>query len=58
MKSQERETQVEADSMTDTEFDVQEIVTQNPPQHLLQYRTAPLPTLKQGEAYFSQKVEA
>ena len=40
------------------EFDVQEIVTQNPPQHLLQYRTAPLPTLKQGEAYFSQKVEA
>jgi len=40
------------------EFDVQEIVTQNPPQHLLQYRTAPLPTLKQGEAYYVQKTEA
>ena len=40
------------------EFDVEEIVTQNPPQHIVQYRTAPLPTLKQGEAYYSQKVEA
>lgn len=40
------------------EFDVEEIITKNPPQHLLQYRTAPLPTLKQGEAYYSQKVEA
>lgn len=39
------------------EFDVQELITQNPPQHLLQYRTAPLPTLKQGEAYYVQQVE-
>lgn len=38
--------------------DVQEIVTQNPPQHFVQYRTAPLPALEQGEAYYSQKVEA
>jgi len=40
------------------EFHVEEILTQNPVQQLLRYRTAPLPTLKQGEAYFSQKVEA
>lgn len=38
--------------------DVQEIITQNPPQHFVQYRTAPLPALEQGEAYYSQKVEA
>jgi hypothetical protein len=38
--------------------DVTEIITQNPPQHSVQYRTAPLPALEQGEAYYSQKVEA
>ena len=40
------------------DFDVQEIITQNPPQHLVMYRSAPLPTLKNGEAYFSQYVIA
>jgi len=40
------------------QFDVEEIITRNPPQHLVQYRTAPLPVLKQGEAYYVQKVEA
>lgn len=40
------------------EFDVEEILTQNPPQHLLQYRTAFIPVLKNGEAYGVQKVEA
>jgi len=40
------------------EYDVEEIITSNPPQHNLVYRTAPLPTLKNGEAYFTQKVEA
>lgn len=40
------------------EFDVSEIIEQNPPQHLLQYRSAPLPVLKNGEAYGIQKVEA
>ena len=38
--------------------DVTEIITQNPPQHFVQYRTAPLPALEQGEAFYSQKVEA
>ena len=37
--------------------DVQELITQNPPQHLVQYRTAPLPALEQGEAYYVQVVE-
>lgn len=40
------------------EFDVQELITQNPPQHSIIFRTAPLPVLKQGEAYGIQKVEA
>jgi hypothetical protein len=40
------------------EFDVEEILTTNPPQHLLQYRTAFIPVLKNGEAYGVQKVEA
>lgn len=40
------------------EFDVTEIIEQNPPQHLLQYRSAPLPVLKNGEAYGIQHVEA
>ena len=38
--------------------DVTEIVTYDPPQHKIQYRTAPLPALEQGEAFYSQKVEA
>jgi hypothetical protein len=38
--------------------DVEEIITQNPPQHFIQYRTAPLPAIEQGEGYYSQKVEA
>lgn len=40
------------------EFDVEELITSNPPQHAIIFRTAPLPTLKNGEAYFTQKVEA
>jgi hypothetical protein len=40
------------------EYDVSEVITQNPPQHNLIYRSAPLPVLKNGEAFFSQKVEA
>jgi len=40
------------------EFDVEEIITSNPPQHDIVYRTAPLPALEQGEAYFSQYVIA
>jgi len=45
-------------SRISAEFDVTEIVEQNPPQHLLQYRSAPLPVLKNGEAYGIQHVEA
>lgn len=40
------------------EFDVQEIVTQNPPVHELVHRTAPLPLLKNGNAFYSMKVTA
>lgn len=40
------------------EFDVDEFVTSNPPQHNLVVRTAPVPVLKVGEAYYSMKVEA
>lgn len=40
------------------EFDVMELIEQNPPQHNLIFRTAPLPVLKLGHAYGSQKVEA
>lgn len=38
--------------------DVEEIITFDPPQHKIQYRTAPLPALEQGEAFYSQKIEA
>lgn len=40
------------------EYDVSEVIESNPPQHHLVYRSAPLPVLKNGHAYFSQKVEA
>lgn len=40
------------------EFDVREVISENPPQHNLIYRSAPLPVLKNGNAYFSQKVTA
>jgi len=40
------------------EWDAEEIISSNPPQHNLVVRTAPLPTLKNGEAYYSIKVIA
>lgn len=40
------------------EWDAEEIMTSNPPQHNIVVRTAPLPVLKNGEAYYSMKVEA
>lgn len=39
-------------------YDVQEIIEANPPQHEIIYRSAPLPCIKSGESFFSQKVEA
>lgn len=40
------------------EFDVDEVIKTDPPQHKVVYRTAPLPVLKNGESFYSQKVEA
>lgn len=40
------------------EWDADEVVTLDPPQHKLVVRTAPLPTLKNGEGYYSMKTEA
>lgn len=44
--------------MMSAEWDVDEVITTNPPQHNLVVRTAPLPVLKNGEAFYSMKVEA
>jgi len=42
-----------------TEWDARELVTnQDPPEHKILVRTAPLPTLKNGEGYYSLRVEA
>ncbi|MBL0707463.1 MAG: hypothetical protein JJW00_00235 [Sulfurimonas sp.] len=40
------------------EWDVQEVITFNPPLHELVVRTAPLPTLKNGEGYYSMRIES
>ena len=40
------------------EWDADEVIVADPPQHKLVVRTAPLPTLKNGEGYYSMKVEA
>ena len=40
------------------EWDASEVIVADPPQHKLVVRTAPLPTLKNGEGYYSMKVEA
>jgi len=37
-------------------FDVDEVITVNPPVDEVIYRTAPLPVLKQAEGFYSQKV--
>ena len=38
--------------------DVQEIITENPPQHILTYRTAPTPVIPNGEGFYTQTVGA
>lgn len=43
--------------MMSTEWDADEVITQNPPQHMVVVRTAPLPVLKNGNAFYSMKVE-
>lgn len=40
------------------EIDVEELITSNPPVHELVHRTAPLPLLKNGNAFYSMKVTA
>lgn len=40
------------------EKDVEEIIESNPPQHMIVYRTAPLPLLKNGNAFGSLQVLA
>jgi hypothetical protein len=40
------------------EWDASEVIVADPPQHKLVVRTAPLPTLKNGEGYYSMRVEA
>ncbi len=39
------------------ETDVAEIISENPPQHELVHRTAPLPLMKNGNAFYSLKVK-
>ena len=41
-----------------SEVDVAEIVSENPPQHELVHRTAPLPLMKNGNAFYSLRVKA
>jgi len=41
-----------------TEVDIDEVVTINPAAHELVHRTAPLPLLKNGNAFYSMKVKA
>ncbi len=40
------------------QWDASESITLDPPQHKIVVRTAPLPTLKNGEGYYSLRVEA
>ncbi len=40
------------------EIDVEELITSNPPVHELVHRTAPLPLIKNGNAFYSMKVTA
>ncbi len=44
--------------MMSAEWDADEVITANPPQHMIVVRTAPLPVLKNGNAFYSMKVEA
>lgn len=41
-----------------SEIDVGEVINQDPPEHKVVYRTAPLPVLKNGHKFFSQYVIA
>ena len=40
------------------EVDIAEVISLNPPQHEVVHRTAPLPLLKNGNAFYSLKVKA
>lgn len=42
-------------TMVAAEFDVSEVITQNPVAHDIIYRSAPLPVLKMSEGFYSQK---